>query len=184
MRISKSWLNPRMEVRSSKIHRKGIFAKDYVQKGERVAIIGGDIMLIDEINNLLPHLQHYPMQIEERFVIGPRRARQPDPVDFFNHSCNPNCGFKGQIFLVAMRDICKDEEVVFDYAMTISPSVGSDIVFRMRCRCRTANCRESITEDDWKLPGLITKYTGYYSQYIQDKIDKMTCKKRLPSCCL
>ncbi len=47
------------------------------------------------------------MQIEERFVMGVKSDKDTEDTDFFNHSCNPNCGFKGQIFLAAMRDIKK-----------------------------------------------------------------------------
>ena len=169
MGLHSSWLNPKLEARESGIHSKGVFAKEYVHKGERVAILGGEVMLIDEIDALPDELQGYPMQIEERFVFGSRRHEAED-TDYFNHSCNPNCGFRGQIFLVAMRDIEAGEEITFDYAMIVSPSVGSDIVFAMDCACGSENCRGKITEYDWQLPDLQKKYDGYFSQYLQEKI--------------
>lgn len=113
------------------------------------------------------------MQIEERFVIGSRSALNPEDTDFFNHSCEPNCGFRGQIFLVAMRDIIAGEEITFDYAMVVSESLGSDIVFEMECTCGSASCRKIISENDWKKVELQTKYNGYFSQYIQEKIDRL-----------
>ena len=113
MSVKTSCLNPKLEAKHSKTHGKGIFAKEYIQKGERLAIFGGDVMHIDEISALPVECQNYPMQIEERFVLGSRTAVVED-ADLFNHSCNPNSGFKGQIFLVAMRDIKKDEEITFD----------------------------------------------------------------------
>jgi len=134
-------------------------------------------MLIDEIDCLPPGLDEYPMQIEERFVLGSRSARDPEPSDFFNHSCQPNCGFKGQIFLVAMRDIENNEEVTFDYAMVVSESVGSDIVFEMKCNCGEQACRKQITEDDWRLPALQRKYDGYFSEYLQERIDAVSQTK-------
>ena len=164
MSVKSSWLNPNLEVRPSKKNGQGIFAKTNLKKGERLAIFGGDIMLIDEINNLPEQVQDYPMQIEERFVIGSRSAIEPEDTDFFNHSCDPNAGFKGQIFLVAMRDIEANEEVTFDYAMVVSESSGSAIIFEMECTCGAPNCRELITENDWKLPALRQKYRGYFSQ--------------------
>jgi hypothetical protein len=148
-----------------------VFAKGDLQAGERLAIFGGDIMLIDEIKNLPEMLQDYPMQIEERFVIGSRNSIEPEDTDFFNHSCNPNSGFKGQIFLVAMRDIKKEEEITFDYAMVVSKSAGSDVVFEIECQCGSKNCRRRITESDWMQPELQKKYRGYFSHYIQEKID-------------
>jgi hypothetical protein len=172
MKKNSSWINPKLAVRKSKIHNKGIFAKASIKKGERLAIFGGDVMLIDEINNLPDKLQDYPMQIEERFVIGSRNYHDAEDTDFFNHSCDPNSGFNGQIFLVAMRDIKKDEEITFDYAMVVSESVGSAIVFEMDCNCGTRKCRKKITENDWKITELQEKYRGYFSQYLQEKIDR------------
>jgi SET domain-containing protein len=166
-----SWLNPNLEIRKSSKHQMGVFAKTNLKKGERLAIFGGDIMFIDEINDLPEKQQEYPMQIEERFVLGSRSATEPEDTDFFNHSCEPNSGFKGQIFLVAMRDIKKDEEITFDYAMVVSESVGSSIIFEMECECGSPVCRKRITENDWMLPELQRKYDGYFSQYIQEKID-------------
>ena len=166
-----SWLNSKLEVGTSKRHRKGIFAKTIINKDERLAIWGGDIMLIDELNNLPDSFRNYVMQIEERFIIGSRKAGEPEDSDFFNHSCDPNSGFKGQIFLVAMRGIEEGEEITFDYAMTVSESVGSDIVFEMDCNCGSPNCRRKITELDWKIPELRQRYKGYFSQYLQEKID-------------
>jgi hypothetical protein len=126
-------------------------------------------MFIDEINDLPEHLQDFPIQIEERFVLGSRSVTED--TDYFNHSCEPNAGFKGQIFLVAMRRILAGEEVTFDYAMVVSESVGSDIVFEMNCRCGARTCRRVITEHDWKRADLRTKYQGYFSQYLQEKIE-------------
>jgi SET domain-containing protein len=166
-----SWLNPKLVVRESRIDGKGVFAEEPITKGERLALFGGQIMPIDDIDNMPDWLQDYPMQIEERFVLGSRSALGPEDSDFFNHSCDPNSGFKGQIFLVAMRDIEATEEVTFDYAMVVSQSFGSTLVFEMDCTCGTLRCRKRITEDDWKLTDLRERYRGFFSQYLQEKID-------------
>ena len=94
-------------------------------------IFGGDVMLIDEINNFPEHMQAYPMQIEERFVLGRRRSTEPEDADLINHSCSPNAGFRGQIFLVALRAIEPGEELTFDYAMVVSESIGTSVKFEM-----------------------------------------------------
>lgn len=173
MKIIHNWLNPKLEVRKSSIGGRGVFAKENINKGTRLAIFGGKLMFIEEIKNLPDYLKDYSLQIEERFVLGPpQNAAEPDETDFFNHSCEPNSGIKGQMFLVAMKDIRSDEEITFDYAMAVSESVGSDIIFEMTCRCGSPNCRKKITEDDWKLTDLQMRYKGFFSQYLQEKIDK------------
>jgi hypothetical protein len=132
-------------------------------------------MLIDEMYQFPENMQKYTMQIEERFILTSPHAI-PEDTDYFNHSCDPNSGFKGQIFLVALRDIKAGEEITFDYGMTVSESVGSDMVFTMDCMCGSPHCRKKITEQDWKLPELQVRYKGYFSQYIQDKIERLNKK--------
>jgi uncharacterized protein len=173
-----SWLHPALEVRPSPSNGKGVFATRDLPAGERVAIFGGDVMRIDEIKDLPAHLGEYPMQIEERFVLGSRQAPEPEDSDFFNHSCEPNCGFRGQIFLVAMRPIDAGEELTFDYAMVVSRSIESDLVFEMECTCGAPTCRKLITEEDWMRPELQARYVGFFSQYLQEKIDAL---HRLPA---
>ena len=177
MHTISSWLNPKLAVRKSSMEGRGIFARTNIKKGERLAIFGGDIMLIDEVKELPEELRGYAMQIEERFVMGMRRAQKAEATDFFNHSCDPNAGLKGQIFLVAMRNIRKDAEVTFDYAMVVSKSVGSDVVFEMDCRCGARSCRRRITEGDWMILSLQQKYKGYFSEYLQERIDARRKRK-------
>ncbi len=102
MTTDHTWINPKLKVAKSKKHGKGVFAKEDIQKGERLAIFGGYVMLNDELNALPEKLRDLPMQIEERFGLASQKIGKPEDTDFFNHSCNPNSGFKGQIFLVSM----------------------------------------------------------------------------------
>lgn len=168
-----TWMNPKLEIRKSRKHGKGVFAKKDILKRERLAIFGGYVILIDELNTLPKELRDLPMQIEERFVLASQKIGKPENTDFFNHSCNPNSGFKGQIFLVAMRNIKEGEEITFDYAMVLSESDGSDMKFKMKCECGSQNCRRTVTEDDWKISELHTRYRGYFSQYLQERIDRL-----------
>ena len=167
-----SWLHPDLEKRDSATHGGGIFARAAIRKGERLAIFGGKVMLIDEMLEIPVEMQRFTMQIEDRFVLGPA-GTVPEDTDFFNHSCDPNSGFKGQVFLVAMRDIGAGEEVTFDYAMTVAESIGSHMVFSMECGCDSDLCRKKITEQDWMLPELQDRYRGYFSPYIQEKIERL-----------
>jgi uncharacterized protein len=171
-----SWLHPSLAVGRSAIHGRGVFATEGISRGERVAVFGGDVMAISEIDVLRPRYQSFPMQIEERFVLGSRASRS-EPADRFNHSCAPNCGFRGQVFLVTMRPIRRGEEVTFDYAMTVSESRDSDVVFEMTCNCGSPECRGTIRETDWRLPLIQRRYEGYFSQYIEERIAARTRKR-------
>lgn len=65
-----------------------------------------------------------------------------------NHSCDPNAGVKtngqGLPDFYAFRDIAKDEEVRYDYAMTEYRHYErsrTELDFDLTCHCRSAICR-------------------------------------------
>lgn len=148
---------------------KGVFAKELIKAGEKLAIFGGKIVHVNE------EIGDYGIQIDEDFVINGLDNEYPQEIEdsfFFNHSCEPNAGVKGQIFLIAMRDIWKGEEVTFDYAMCLHETKEAR-QYRIECRCGSPNCRKVITENDWKIPELQQKYNGWFSWYLQEKINKL-----------
>jgi hypothetical protein len=115
------------------------------------------------------------VQIAEDFVLTWTEASSTEIDGYFNHSCSPNTGYKGQIMLVAMKQINSDEEVTFDYGMVVFQSRNAKR-YRIECQCGAKNCRGIITDNDWKIPELQKRYDGYFQWYLQDKIDRI--KKR------
>ena len=85
---------------------------------------------------------------------------------FINHSCEPNVGFAGNTVLVAMRDVTAGEELTTDYALF------DDYDGQMSCLCNTGSCRQIIDGHDWRRRDLQLKYRGYFSWYLQRKIDE------------
>jgi hypothetical protein len=78
---------------------------------------------------------------------------------------------RGQVVVVAFKDIRAGEEITFDYAMTDANCSGIACV-EMECLCESKNCRKVVTGDDWKRLDLQTKYRGYFSTYVQSLINK------------
>jgi uncharacterized protein len=66
-----------------------------------------------------------------------------------------------------MRDIRAGEELTTDYALF------DDYDGQMTCNCGTAACRETINGRDWRRRDLQKKYRGYFSWYLQAKIDAL-----------
>lgn len=173
-----SWMNPKLEVHATSKYGgagKGIFATTRIQKGETLFVMGGYILTIADENDLKGIVADKPIEISEHFSIGPLKssdlARMPQHR--VNHSCDPNAGFDGHIFMVAVRGIKAHEEVLYDYGMVMHSNEASSNYFSLKCLCGSNKCRGTITEDDWKLPELQTRYDGYFQHYLQKKIDKL-----------
>jgi uncharacterized protein len=68
-----------------------------------------------------------------------------------------------------MKNINKNEEVVFDYAMVLFAGDAAQ-AYRLKCECGSPLCRGEITTEDWQKPELQEKYAGYFQYFLQEKI--------------
>lgn len=116
---------------------------------------------------------YHCFQIESDFYICPIEADDSflEAGFLMNHSCSPNCGVRGQLTFVAMHDIKKGEEVTYDYAMTDMKTRREKSWDEMECACKSEVCRKVVTGDDWKIPELQRRYKGYFSDYLEKKIE-------------
>ncbi len=163
---SYSYHSSKVESRSHPVKGNcGIFCREPIAKGEIVALWGGRILSAAEIDRNAPNFTQQVLQIEDDFYL---MAPTMEPSDCFNHSCEPNAGLTGQIGLIAMRDIVPGEEVCLDYAMCD----GTDYD-EFDCTCGSPRCRRRITGEDWKRPELWALYAGYFSPYLQRRIDRL-----------
>jgi hypothetical protein len=170
-----SYLTPKAEHRPH--HEKGnfgVFAVEPISKDELLVLWGGRIVAVEELDPDMPDFTQRVLQIEETLYL---EAPSPlEPTDYFNHSCNPNAGMSGQVGLVAMCDIAPGEEICFDYAMCDGSSYDE-----FPCGCGAANCRGYIGGNDWSRPELWEKYAGYFSPYLQRRIDAIKMGKQAES---
>jgi hypothetical protein len=125
---------------------------------------GGEIVTEEQLADLSVERTTHGVEVDKGIYLLP--LSDHDTGDFINHSCEPNVGLRGQISVVAMREIMPGEEVCFDYAMTDSSDYDE-----FECHCGTPGCRKRITGTDWKLPELHQRYKGYFSTYLQRQID-------------
>lgn len=174
-----SWMNPGLEIRQTEKCGKGIFASKNFNKDEILFVMGGYVFDIEDENKLNKFNCDKPIEISEDFSISPIKLSDMElmPQHYVNHSCDPNTGFRGQIFMVAMRDIKAEEEILYDYAMIIASNINSSEYFEMNCKCGAKKCRKVINEEGWKIPSLQKKYKGYFQWYLEEKIKKLKTKK-------
>ena len=162
-----SYRSPKTEVRASPIHGRGLFATAAISRDEVVAIKGGHIIdgtLLKE--RVTPTLGPVEIQIDEDFFIAPITAEQREgSMLYSNHSCDANLGIRGEITFVAIRDIAAGEELTHDWCTT------DDGDYILSCNCQAPNCRGKLTGKDWQRLELQKKYAGYFSAYLQKKIE-------------
>jgi hypothetical protein len=173
MNVGKHFLSPKLEVRAEPEKGGfGVYAIEAVAAGEVVSVWGGYIVDAEQLETLPHEVQQHTVQIEEGLYLA--TIGGAETADFINHSCDPNLGLRGQITLVALRDIEVGEEVCFDYAMTDCTPYDE-----FECHCGTAICRGTVRGDDWKLPELWAKYASYFSPYLQRRIDRLAQEQGL-----
>ncbi|MBI5945278.1 MAG: SET domain-containing protein-lysine N-methyltransferase [Chloroflexi bacterium] len=158
-----SYLNPKCEAHNHPEGGCGVFATADISKGELISLWGGKIIRKDDLDPSMPRFTQRVVQVDEDLYL--LTAEEKEPNDCFNHSCDPNLGFFGQIGLAALRDIQAGEELMFDYAMSDGGPYDE-----FDCYCGSPICRKKITGNDWMLPELWVKYQGYFSPYLTRRI--------------
>jgi hypothetical protein len=64
-----------------------------------------------------------------------------------------------------MRDIRPGEDITYDYAMSDGSAYDE-----FDCACGAAECRGFISGNDWQKPDLWLKYNGFFSPYLDRRI--------------
>ncbi|GIK63613.1 MAG: SET domain-containing protein-lysine N-methyltransferase [Chloroflexota bacterium] len=162
-----SYLSPKLEGRVfPEKGGHGAFARELIQAGEVISVWGGKAMTRAEVARLNnPAITTLAVQIDEDIFLV---TTKEGPGDWVNHSCEPNAGLQGQVTLVAMRDIQPGEEVCFDYAMT-----DGSVYDEFTCACGSPKCRGYVSGNDWQIPELWERYNGYFSPYLQKRIERL-----------
>lgn len=158
------WVTPKAKCKKSSIEGFGIFAIEDIKKDEIVAIIGGIVVPVSEIKEYWKKVGDFGKQINDNFCIVPSTKEEIEKGGAFNHSCEPNVGWAGDIQVVAIKNIKKGEEITMDYGMY------DTLTMPFECNCGSKDCRKIIKPDDWKNPKLQKKYYKYFSPYLKEKI--------------
>ncbi len=138
---------------------RGVFAARDFAVGDLILVFTGPDLTYEEVVEADPNFVGNPLQVDwDRFI-----GLEPPGV-FSNHSCDPNAGIHNDVELRARRPIAKDEEVFFDYTL----SVGDD--WHMQCRCGTERCRGLISRFQDLPPDLQQSYLkeGIVQKYLED----------------
>jgi uncharacterized protein len=137
-------------VGKSPIEGTGVFAKRKIPRGTRVIEYIGQHVPINALYQVIAEgrpSRIYGFALNDTTAID--GARNGNDARFFNHSCDPNCepyNFDGHVYIYAMRDILRGEELTFDYKLGPVETAArlADAGSRYRCRCHAASCRGTL----------------------------------------
>jgi hypothetical protein len=160
----------KIKILPSRIHGKGMFADEDIQKGERIQYLrGSKTKLIIRSKKDSNSIEHW---------IGAGKHSwfntHGTPFRYINHSCDANAAITGTKTLVGLRNIKKGEEIYIDYSMT-----DADPFMNIACKCGSSNCRGQIRAIYTVPTSVFSKHMPhvpknfqrlYLRNYIQSKI--------------
>ena len=158
------WIDPRIEVRPSPIHGRGMFATAPIEQGQVVNVWGGTVLLTEkDIEGKKAEGWSAKGYVWGTIGEGLYLARllgkgETDLTDLINHSCDPNVWMRDEATLVARQDLALGEELTIDYAMFEG---SEDWVGRWKCRCGSELCRGAFTGRDWRRKDLQARYQDH-----------------------
>ena len=134
----------------------GVFATRDIRKDEIIAEFRGPVVVTESLDGIPREVQDHLYNVGiGKYIIA------KEPAARTNHSCEPNAGIKNDVYLVAMYDIKKDEEVTFDYSVITADG------WTLKCNCGAKSCRKLI--GDYKdLPATLKqRYKNYTPDWIK-----------------
>lgn len=137
-------------VKPSKLHGLGAFATQFIKKGTRICEYLGDRISHKEADKRYedhdPNDNHtFLFSVDRGLVID---ATNTDcDAKYINHSCDPNCESvieKRRVFVDAIRDIQKGEELTYDYQIGRERGDPPNVDEIYACLCGSPKCRGTM----------------------------------------
>jgi len=128
----------RLEIRQSRIHRRGVYALERIPPRRKVIEYTGERISRRETKRRGDGPVTYLFTLDNYWTLD--GAFGGSGAEIINHSCDPNIYtmiFKGHILYMSKRLIRPGEELTVDYRF-------SDKVEPVPCKCGSRNCRGTI----------------------------------------
>ncbi len=138
--VEKPQINPRfvcyhLEIRPSKIHRFGVYAKQRIPANRKVIEYTGERLNRRDAKVRGDKHMTYLFSVDDYWTLD--GAVGGSGAEIINHSCDPNLisrVMKGHILYMSLRPIKPGEELTIDYNFVKNGD-------RTPCSCGSKNCR-------------------------------------------
>ena len=163
--------SPFITVKRSRIHGAGVYAATDIPKGTRIiGYVGEKVTKAESERRARRPLDNnadnpkfgavYLFELNKRYDID--GYVDYNTARLINHSCDPNCeteNTRGRIWIIALRDIKKDEELSYNYNYAWEDYEDHE------CYCGTYKCVGYILNESlwWRLFRRLRKETKLVS---------------------
>jgi uncharacterized protein len=137
-------------VRRSKVHGNGCFARRSIPKGTRIIEYLGERISHKEADRRYEGADvndnHTFLFIADRKTVIDA-TRGGNESRWVNHHCDGNCESeteKGRVFVDAIKDIGKGEELGYDYQIGRDRNDPANVDEIYACRCGSPKCRGTM----------------------------------------
>ena len=144
---------PRVAVRNSPIHGRGVFAVSAITKGARVLEYTGVRMSHAEADRRYGDLHDgssHTMLFAATDKVVIDATKRGGPARWINHSCAPNCEAneeEGRVFIDAIRAISAGQELSYDYNLVLEERHTAKQKRDHPCHCGARKCRHTLLGD-------------------------------------
>uniref|UniRef100_A0A7S1GAJ5 SET domain-containing protein n=1 Tax=Bicosoecida sp. CB-2014 TaxID=1486930 RepID=A0A7S1GAJ5_9STRA len=116
--------------------------------------------------------------IDEETVSGvlPEMEEPSDGGEYMNHSCEPNCVWANDDYMLACRDINVGEEIVYDYSTSEIAGYTHHLPFD-RCACGSDRCRGTVSGDAYLDPEYQQECRGLFTNFGALKVQRATAER-------
>ncbi|MGB8339149.1 MAG: SET domain-containing protein-lysine N-methyltransferase [Burkholderiales bacterium] len=138
-------------VKKSELHGNGVFAARKIAEDTQIIEYTGKRTSWKEALKRDPADPDHPFHTflfdlgDGRYVID--AAIGGNDARWINHGCRPNCQAldeDGRIFIYALRDIKRGEELLYDYGLILEERHTAATKRDYACRCGAPNCRGTM----------------------------------------
>lgn len=139
-----------IKVRHSAIHGNGVFAARKIPAGARIIEYQGKRITEKQAEKRFgldpenPHHTFFFSLENGKLIDG---GDEGNDARWINHSCEPNCEAQeenGRVFIHALRDIHRGEELNYDYGLVIDEKMTAALKKAYACRCGSDSCRGTM----------------------------------------
>ncbi len=139
-----------IKVKFSKIHGRGVFATRKIAAGTRIIEYTGSRITDKQAEKRMgldpenPYHTFFFSLESGKLIDG---GEGGSDARWINHSCEPNCEAqeeKGRVFIHALNDIRRGEELAYDYGLVIDEKMTKSLKQAYGCRCGSAECRQTM----------------------------------------